>query len=116
MSTTCTALIVPAKLAEPVRIEPLDACLETLQRMVDGDVDSVQRGDWDVYFNSVGKLSNLPPNLRAGQLMHECGLDLADVVRGTAVFLGHTEHGGAAELPRHLGRRAAALFDIPLAA
>lgn len=116
MSTTCTALIVPAKLTESVRIEPLDTSLDTLQRVVGGDVDSVHRGDWDVYFNSVGRLSNLPSNLRALQLMHECGLDLADVVRGTAVFLGRTESGGAAELPRHLVRRAAALFDIPLAA
>jgi hypothetical protein len=116
MSTTCTALIVPAKLAEPVRIASLATGLETLQRVVGGDVESVKRGDWDVYFNSLGRLSNLPSNIRATQLMHEGGLDLPDVIRGTAVFLGHTEHGGPAEVPRHLARRAAELFDLTLAA
>jgi hypothetical protein len=116
MSTTCTALIVPAKLTEPVRIEAFDAGLENLRLLVGGDVESVTRGDWHVYFNSLGRIANLPPNLRAGQLMHESGLDLADAVRGVAVFLGHTEHGDEADVPQHLIRRAAGLFDVGLAA
>lgn len=116
MSTTCIALIVPDQLNQPVRVESLEPSLENLQLLVGGDVESVGRGDWHVYFNSVGKISNLPPNLRASQLTHECGLDLADAARGTAVFLGHAEHGAEADVPEHLIRRATALFGTPLAA
>ncbi len=116
MSTTCIALIVPDQLNRPARVLSLEPSLENLQLLVGGDVESVARGDWHVYFNSVGKISNLPPNLRASQLTHECGLDLADAARGTAVFLGQAEHGAEADVPAHLVRRATELFGTPLAA
>jgi hypothetical protein len=54
--------------------------------------------------------------LRAVQLMNDCGLDLADVARGTAVFLGTGDHGGASDVPVHLIRRAEKLCDTSLAA
>lgn len=116
MNTTCTALIVPDQLNRPVRLEPLEPSLENLQLLVDGDVESVVRGDWHVYFNSFGRIKDLPPNLRASQLMHECGLDLPDVARGTVVFLGHGLHGAETDVPEYLIRRTAAMFGAPLAA
>ena len=48
--------------------------------------------------------------------MYACGLDLAGVARGTAVFLGHGNHGEEADTPEHLIRLAEELFDTPLAA
>lgn len=116
MNTPCTALIIPDQLNQPVRLEPLDPTLENLQRLVGGDVESVVRGDWHVYFNSFCRINDLPPNLRASQLMHESGLDLADVARGTVVFLGHGLHGAETDVPEYLVRRAAAVFGAPLAA
>lgn len=116
MSTQCTALVVPAQLNEPVRVESLEPSLANLQLLVRGDVESVGRGDWHAYFNSFGRVNNLPPNLRASQLMHECGLDLADAVRGTAVFLGLGGHGAEENVPEYLIRRVTALFGAPLAA
>ena len=116
MSTICTALIVPGQLNQPVRVESLEPSLENLQLLVGGDVESVARGDWHVYFNSFGRVNNLPPNLRASQLMHECGLDLAHAARGTAVFLGHGGHGAEADVPEYLIRQVTALFGAPLAA
>lgn len=116
MSASYTALIIPDQLNQPVRLEPLEPNMENLQRLVGGDLESVVRGDWHVYFNSFGRINSLPPNLRASQLMHECGLDLGDVVRGTAVFLGHGLHGAEVDVPEYLIRRATAMFGAPLAA
>ncbi|WP_427130529.1 DUF3846 domain-containing protein [Pseudarthrobacter sp. S9] len=116
MSTTCIALIVPARLSEPVRVETLDAGLYTLKSLVGGDIESVTRGDWHVYLNAEGKIINLPPNIRAGHLMLEAGLYLVDIFCGTAVFLGNGDHGEEADAPEHLIRLAERLFDTPLAA
>jgi uncharacterized protein DUF3846 len=116
MSTTCTALIVPARLSQPVRIETLDTSLATLQTLVGGDIEAVTRGDWHVYLNAEGKIINLPANIRAGHLMIEAGLDLVDIFCGTAVFLGHNGHGDEADAPDHLIRLAEQLFDVRLAA
>lgn len=116
MSKTCTALIVPDQLNQSVRVEPLEPSLENLQLLVGGDMESVVRGDWHVYFNSFGRINDLPPNLRASQLMHEYGLDLVGVARGTAVFLGHGTHGAEADVPEYLIRRAITMFGAPSAA
>ena len=116
MSTTYTALIIPSRTSEPVRTEELDPSLPTLQNLVGGDIEAVTRGDWHVYLNAEGMITNLPPNLRAAQLMYDCGLDLAGVARGTAVFLGHGNHGEEADTPEHLIRLAEELFDTELAA
>jgi len=81
MSTTCTALVIPARLGEAVRIMALDATPDTLRRLVAGHLESVSRGDWHVYLNADGHFMNLPPNIRAAQLIHEAGLDLSDAAR-----------------------------------
>lgn len=116
MSASYRALIIPDQLNQPVRLGPLEPNPENLRRLVGGDVESVVRGDWHVYFNSFGWINSLPSNLRASQLMHESGLDLGDVVRGTAVFLGHGLHGAEADVPDYLVRRDIAMFGAPLAA
>jgi hypothetical protein len=46
MSTICTALIVPARLSQPVHIETIDASLATLQTLVEGNIEAITRGDW----------------------------------------------------------------------
>jgi len=112
---TYTALVVPASNSEPMRIEQVTADLHALEALVGGPLESVIRGDWHVYLNVESLTMLLPVNYRAGQLMHECGLDL-DGIRGTAVFLGRGEHGTEADIPEHLARLAEELFGSPLAA
>jgi len=112
---TYTALVVPASNSEPMRIEQVAADLHALEALVGGPLESVIRGDWHVYLNVESLTLLLPVNYRAGQLMHECGLDL-DGIRGTAVFLGRGEHGAEADIPEHLARLAEELFGSPLAA
>ncbi|WP_285244749.1 hypothetical protein [Pseudarthrobacter sp. fls2-241-R2A-127] len=114
-SRTYTALVVPASNAEPIRMEQVGVDVPALEAMVDGPLESVIRGDWHVYLNAESAAMLLPVNYRAGQLMHECGLDL-DGIRGTAVFLGRGEHGAEADIPEHLPRLAEDLFGAPLAA
>ena len=114
-SRTYTALVVPANNAEPIHLEQVGAELPALEALVDGPLESVIRGDWHVYLNAESVALLLPVNFRAGQLMHECGLDL-DGIRGTAVFLGRGEHGTEADVPEHLPRLAQELFGAPLAA
>jgi hypothetical protein len=116
MYTIFTALIIPVRISEPLRVEQIDTALTSLQQLVGGDIESVTRGDWHVYLNAEGHLMNLPANIRAAQLIREAGLDLSDAARGTAVFLGRTERGGEADVPEHLLRRAAEMFGSPLAA
>jgi Domain of unknown function (DUF3846) len=116
MTTTFTALIIPAAIEEPVRVEPIDATLRTLQDLVEGDIESVMRGDWHVYLNAEGVIRNLPLNLRAAQLTYDRGLDLAGAARGCAVFLGNGGHREEADVPEHLVKRAEELFGMPLAA
>jgi hypothetical protein len=116
MSTTCRALIIPARTGEPIRTEHLDTSLTTLQSLVGGDIETISRDHWHVYLNAEGVISNLPPNLRAAQLMYDCGLDLAGVARGTAVFLGHGDHGEETDAPKHLINLADQLFGAAHAA
>lgn len=116
MSTISTALIIPARTNEPVRVGPIETTLKNLQELVNGGIESVTRGDWHVYLNAEGVIKDLPPNVRAAQLMYDCGLDLAGAARGPAVFLGNDDHGGEQDVPDHLVRRAGELFGVPLAA
>ena len=106
---TYTALVIPAGNAEPIRLEQVDADLKALEALVGGPLESVIRGDWHVYLNAESVTRLLPVNFRAGQLMHECGLDL-DGIRGTAVFLGRGGHGTEADIPEHLERLVEELF------
>ena len=116
MRTACKALIIPARISEPARVENVSPHVHTLQSMVGGDIEAVTRGDWRVYLNAEGVIANLPPNLRAAQLMRDCGLDLAGVARGTAVFFGHGNHGEETDVPQHLIRLAEDLWDTKLVA
>lgn len=116
MNTISTALIIPARTNEPVRVTLIQTALKNLQELVDGDIESITRGDWHVYLNAEGLIKNLPPNLRAAQLMYDCGLDLAGAARGTAVFLGNDERGREQDVPGHLVRHAGELLGVPLAA
>ena len=116
MRTTFKALIIPARISEPVRVQDVSPDLPTLRRLVGGHIEKVTRGDWHVYLNAEGVIANLPPNLRAAQLMNDCGLDLAGVARGTAVLLGHGDHGEEADAPKHLIRLAENLLDTKLVA
>ncbi|MDR7084956.1 hypothetical protein J2X01_004276 [Arthrobacter ginsengisoli] len=116
MRTRYKALIIPARISEPVRIETIAPDQQTLESLVGGDIQAVTRGDWHVYLNAEGTITNLPPNLRAAQLMRDCGLDLAGVARGTAVFFGHGDHGEETDTPQHLIRLAEELWDTKLVA
>lgn len=114
MNTTYNALIVPAHLTQPVRIETVDTDMEALQRRVAGNIESITSRDWHVYLNDEG--SRLPQNVRAEVLAREAGIPLDDTLNGTAVFLGHGPRGPESDAPGHLIRLAEELFDAPLAA
>ncbi|HSN35123.1 MAG TPA: DUF3846 domain-containing protein [Arthrobacter sp.] len=116
MSTTCTALIVPARLSQPVRVETIDPTLATLQDLVEGNVEAITSSDWHVYLNDEGDAINLPANGRAEVLIREAGVFLEDSFSGTAVFLGHGRHVNRADAPGHLIRLAERLFETELAA
>ncbi|MGO4653046.1 hypothetical protein AB4068_15285 [Arthrobacter sp. 2RAF22] len=110
------ALIVPASLGESVILGRLDTDPAALRRLVGGDVESISRGDWHVYLNARGMILNMQPNIRAAQLAHDAGLDIADAARGTAVFLGNAGPAAESDVPAYLSRRARELFGTPLAA
>jgi hypothetical protein len=114
MKTTFNALIVPAHLAQPVRIEIVDTEMEALQKLVEGNIESLTSKDWHVYLNDEG--SRLPQNVRAEVLAREAGISLDDTLNGTAVFLGHGGRRSESDAPGHLIRLAEQLFDAPLAA
>lgn len=116
MRNVYTALIIPSRLAEPIRVESVESGLQPLQNLVGGHIEDVTRGDWRVFLNADGVIANLSPNLRAAQLMDDCGLDLAGVARGTAVFLGRGDHGEEADAPELLIRRAEEMFGTRLLA
>jgi hypothetical protein len=114
MNTTYNALIVPARLAQRVRIETVDSGTAALQSLVAGNIESIAGTDWHVYLNDGG--NRMPPNVRAEVLIREAGVNLEDAFNGTAVFLGHGKCGDELDAPRHLIRLAENLFDLPLAA
>lgn len=110
--STCTALIIPADLNEPARVETIIAGLKTLQTLVAGNIEAVSADDWHFYLNEEGKILNLPPNRRAAMLvLEETGM-LADVYCGNVVFLGETPDGDEGNVPRHLIDLAHQLFEL----
>ena len=116
MRTTCTALIVPARLSQPVRVVDIEPTMATLQNLVEGTVEAITSTDWHVYLNDEGDAISLPGNGRAEVLIREAGLYLEDTFSGTAVFLGHGRHVNRTDAPERLIRLAEQLFDTPLAA
>lgn len=111
-----TALIIPAESIEPIRLQRLEAEPGALEDLVGGAVEALIRGDWHVYLNAEAQGGNFPLNLRAAQLMRECGVEEQIVPRGTAVFLGRGKHWDEADVPEHLTTLAEHLFGDALAA
>ena len=114
MNTSFTALVVPAPLAHPVHILPVELDVEALRRVAAGDIGHVAGADWHLYLDSEGIKST--ENLRAEVLIREAGIDVEETLHGTALFLGQAESGDHADAPRQLIRLAEQLFDMPLAA
>jgi hypothetical protein len=114
-TTNYTALIIPADSSQPLRLERLEDLPRDLEFLVGGPVEGIIRGDWHVYLNAEGHSSYLPPNLRATQLLHECGAD-GHLAHGTAVFLGRGEHWEDMDVPEHLVRLAEQHFGFARAA
>ena len=110
--STCTALIIPADLNEPARVDTIDASLANLQTLVAGNIEAVNGNGWHFYLNEEGKILNLAPNRRAGLLVLEETGVLTDVYRGNAVFLGETRDGGDGDVPGHLIELAQQLFGL----
>ncbi|HSO90766.1 MAG TPA: DUF3846 domain-containing protein [Arthrobacter sp.] len=110
------ALIIPARLSQPIRVEKIDTTLATRQTLVEGNVEAITYEDWHVYLNDEAHFLPLPLNPRAEVLIREAGLHLAETVSGTAVFLGHEDKGAEADAPAHMLRLAERLFDTALAA
>ncbi|MET1087529.1 MAG: hypothetical protein ABWY04_10465 [Arthrobacter sp.] len=108
-----TALIIPAESIEPLRLEHLEGLPRDLEHLVGGPVEGIIRGDWHVYLNADGHSS--PPNLRATQLLRECGAD-GHLARGTAVFLGRGKQWEDTDVPEHLVRLAEQHFGFAQAA
>lgn len=110
------ALIIPAPLRQPVRVERIDPTLPAMQRLVEGNVEAITWNDWHVYLNDEAGSIPLRLNARAEVLLREAGLDIAQPVSGTAVLLGHDDNGEELDAPPHLLRLAEQLFDAALAA
>jgi hypothetical protein len=110
--STCTALIIPADLNEPARVETIDASLTNLQTLVAGNIEAVNGDDWHFYLNEEGKILNLAPNRRAALLVLEETGVLTDVYCGNAVFLGEKHDGDEGDLPDHLIDLAQQLFGL----
>lgn len=108
----CTALIIPADMNEPARLESIDARLENLQTLVAGNIEAVSGDEWHFYLNEEGKILNLEPNRRAGLLVYEATGLQADVYCGNVVFLGETRDGDEADVPEDLIDLAQQLFGL----
>ncbi|MET3812333.1 hypothetical protein [Arthrobacter sp. UYEF3] len=114
MNAIYNALIVPAQLIQPVRIECVDTAVPVLQKLVAGNIEAIAGSNWHAYLNDEGY--RLPQNDRAEVLIREAGVDLDDFINGRVVFLGHGPRGEEANVPFRLIRLAEQLFDLPLAA
>ena len=109
------ALVIPASLSQPVRVEKINTALAARQTLVEGNVEAITGKDWHVYLNDEADFIPLPLNDRAEVLIREAGLHLEESVSGTAVFLGHEDNGAEADAPGHLLQLAERLFDTALA-
>lgn len=114
MNHSYSALVVPARLAHPVHIRPVEIDMAAIQRVAAGDVGFIAGRDWRVYLDNTGTQSS--PNLRAEVLIREAGIDLDATIHATAMFLGQGSRGEETDAPRSLIRLAEQLFDMQLAA
>ncbi|MDJ0353971.1 hypothetical protein [Pseudarthrobacter sp. PH31-O2] len=116
MRSQRTALIIPARLSQAVRIEIIDTTPAARQSLIDGNVEAFTCRDWHVYLNDEADFIPLPQNVRAEVLIREAGLHFEEKVSGTAVFLGHGDTGDETDAPAHLLRLAEHLFGTAWAA
>ncbi|MDQ0733484.1 DUF3846 domain-containing protein [Arthrobacter sp. B1I2] len=110
--TTSLALIIPADMNEPARVESIDTGLQNLQSIVAGNIEAVSGDDWHFYLNEEGKIMRLKPNRRAALLLLEATGILTDVYCGNVVFLGKTADGSEGDVPEHLIDLAQQLFGL----
>ncbi|WP_211712555.1 DUF3846 domain-containing protein [Paenarthrobacter sp. GOM3] len=110
------ALIVPARLHEPVRIEEIGLCLASRQALVEGNVEAISGRGWHAFLNDQAKSIPLPLNPRAEVLIREAGTPIEAPVSGNAVFLGHGSDGDETDVPAQLLSLAERLFATRLAA
>lgn len=99
---TSLALIIPADMNEPARVESIDTGLQNLQSIVAGNIEAVSGEDWHFYLNEEGKLMRLEPNRRAALLLLEATGILTDVYCGNVVFLGEMADGSEGNVPGHM--------------
>ena len=116
MRNLINALIIPAQLNAPVRVEPTENSVENYQSLVAGNIEAITGNGWHVLLNDQAMHLPLPLNPRAEVLIREAGVPLEDTVGGTAVFLGHGSSGNDANVPGHVVRLAERLFETRLAA
>lgn len=111
-----SALIIPARLHECIRVEEIEPVMEVQQSLVEGNVEAITGHGWHVLLNDEAIHIPLPPNPRAEVLIREAGTPVEDTVCGTAVFLGHGTSGDDQDVPSHLLSLAERLFETRLAA
>ncbi|MEQ4565840.1 hypothetical protein [Paenarthrobacter sp. CAP02] len=110
------ALIVPARLHEPIRVEEIGAALASRQSLVEGNVEAISGRGWHAFLNDQAESIPLPLNPRAEVLIREAGTPIEDPVSGNAVFLGQGSDGNETDVPGQLLSLAERLFGTRLAA
>lgn len=93
------AIVVPANLSEPIRLEQLDKRdADAYRRIVGGNLEAVDLTDpaASVYFNEEGKLYELPINHRLTMLlwMHNKLFRGEDVIVGSGLIVGPPDGEG----------------------
>lgn len=116
MQQSVTALIIPARLNEGIRVERIESDMASQQSLVGGNVEAINGRGWHVLLNDEAFYLPLPMNPRAEVLIREAGTPIEGTVNGTAVFLGHGAGGNDEDVPGHLLDLAERLFETRLAA
>lgn len=93
------AIVVPADLSEPIRLEQLDKHdAGAFRRIVGGNLEAVQLTEpvASVYFNEEGKLQQLPINHRLTMLlwMHNKLFRGEDAIMGSGLIVGPPDREG----------------------
>lgn len=92
--------IIPADIAQPIRIEDREVGLESLQDAVGGDIQMVglRAASMNMYINENGKFEGLATNRRATVLCHTTlAIADGDFIVGDAVLVGPTDDEDGAD-------------------
>ncbi|ASN20264.1 DUF3846 domain-containing protein [Arthrobacter sp. YN] len=116
MKQKVLALIVPARISSPIGLEWIGYGLDLRQKLVKGNVGTINGRGWHVFLNDEAEFIPLPLNPRAEVLIREAGLQVEDTISGDAIFLGHASNGEDTCVPEHLLTMAERLFETRLAA